>query len=68
VTTGSLVLVDVWQYDSHNEFVVGMTGMGKTTYLIMDMLREWMNGTRIFVIDPDNLQRCEAIWRATYRD
>lgn len=53
ITTGSLVLVDQKSLPSHNEFVVGQTGMGKTFYLIKDMLRKWMQGDRIFVIDPE---------------
>jgi hypothetical protein len=53
LTTGSLVLVDQKSLPSHNEFVVGQTGMGKTFYLIKDILRKWMNGDRVFVIDPE---------------
>lgn len=53
LTTGSLVLIDQKQLPSHNEFVVGQTGMGKTFYLMKDLLRKWMNGDRVFVIDPE---------------
>ncbi|MDF9763810.1 hypothetical protein OKW24_005706 [Peribacillus simplex] len=53
LTTGSLVLIDQKSLPSHNEFVVGQTGMGKTFYLIKDLLRKWMNGDRVFVIDPE---------------
>lgn len=53
LTDGSLVLVGQKWLPSHNEFVVGQTGMGKTFYLIKDMLRKWMQGDRIFVIDPE---------------
>ncbi|MED3561496.1 hypothetical protein, partial [Bacillus xiapuensis] len=48
-----IVLVDQKSLPSHNEFVVGQTGMGKTFYLVKDLLRKWMNGDRVFVIDPE---------------
>ncbi|USK72640.1 VirB4 family type IV secretion system protein [Peribacillus asahii] len=53
LTTDSLVLIDQKLLPSHNEFIVGQTGMGKTFYLIKDLLRKWMNGDRVFVIDPE---------------
>lgn len=53
LTTDSLVLIDQKALPSHNEFVVGQTGMGKTFYLEKDFLRKWMNGDRVFVIDPE---------------
>lgn len=53
LTTDSLVLIDQKALASHNEFIVGQTGMGKTFYLIKDLLRKWMNGDRVFVIDPE---------------
>ncbi|MED1205587.1 VirB4 family type IV secretion system protein [Heyndrickxia acidicola] len=53
LTTDSLVLIDQKVLPSHNEFIVGQTGMGKTFYLIKDLLRKWMNGDRVFVIDPE---------------
>ncbi|MDW7617374.1 DUF87 domain-containing protein [Peribacillus simplex] len=52
-THDSLVKIDQKAMPSHNEFVVGQTGMGKTFYLIKDLLRKWMNGDRVFVIDPE---------------
>lgn len=52
-TKDSLVKIDQKALPSHNEFVVGQTGMGKSFYLIKDMLRKWMNGDRVFVIDPE---------------
>lgn len=53
LTTDSLVIVDQFALPSHNEFVVGMTGTGKTFYLLKDMLRHRMQGYKIFAIDPE---------------
>ncbi|PGQ88353.1 VirB4 family type IV secretion system protein [Priestia megaterium] len=53
LTTDSPVIVDQKALPSHNEFIVGQTGMGKTFYLIKDLLRKWMSGDRVFVIDPE---------------
>lgn len=53
LTTDGLVLIDQKTLASHNEFIVGQTGMGKTFYLIKDLLRKWMAGDRVFVIDPE---------------
>lgn len=53
ITTDSLVKVDQKGLPSHNEFVVGQTGMGKTFYLVKDMLRKWMKGDKVFAIDPE---------------
>ncbi|MEH7590164.1 hypothetical protein V7247_25820 [Priestia megaterium] len=52
-TTGSLVVVDQYALDSHNEFVVGKTGKGKTFYMLKDMMRYWMQGLQVFAIDPE---------------
>lgn len=53
ITTGSIVLVDHFNLVNHNEFSAGFTGMAKTTTMISDMLRHWIQGVRIFVIDPE---------------
>jgi len=53
LTTDGLALVDQKALPSHNEFIVGQTGMGKTFYLIKDLLRKWMDGDRVFCIDPE---------------
>lgn len=56
LTTGSLVIVDQYDdsvLDSHNEFVVGRTGKGKTFYMLKDMIRYYMQGVKIFAIDPE---------------
>lgn len=53
ITTDSLVLIDQKALPSHNEFIVGQTGMGKSFYLMKDLLRKWKDGDRVFVIDPE---------------
>lgn len=56
LTTGSLVIVDQYEeelLDSHSEFVVGRTGKGKTFYMLKDMIRYYMQGVKIFAIDPE---------------
>ena len=53
LTTKSLVLIDQKMLPSHNEFVVGQTGMGKSFYITVDLLRKWQSGDRVFVIDPE---------------
>jgi type IV secretory pathway VirB4 component len=53
VTTGSLVLINQYHLNSHNEFVLGKTGAGKSFYMKVDMLRHFMSGVRIFIIDPE---------------
>ncbi|MCU6603809.1 ATP-binding protein [Peribacillus frigoritolerans] len=52
-TTGSVVLVDQYRLKNHNEFVLGMSGAGKSFYMKIDMLRHFMHGYRIFIIDPE---------------
>ena len=52
-TTKGVVKVDQKALPSHNEFVVGQTGMGKTFYLVRDMIRKWQDGDQIFCIDPE---------------
>ncbi|MCQ6342568.1 ATP-binding protein [Bacillus cereus] len=53
VTTGSLVLIDQYKLKNHNEFILGMSGSGKSFYMKKDMLRHFMMGIRIFIIDPE---------------
>lgn len=37
-----------------NQFVIGTTGSGKTTYLKKQLLRQYAKGTTIVTIDPEN--------------
>lgn len=51
--SNSLVIVNQHKLKGHNEFVLGMTGAGKSFYMKKDMLRYFSQGTRIYVIDPE---------------
>ncbi|MEW4152412.1 hypothetical protein Q0N88_20195 [Bacillus thuringiensis] len=53
VTTGSLILIDQYKLKNHNEFILGMSGSEKSFYMKKDMLRHFMMGIRIFIIDPE---------------
>lgn len=50
--TNSIVMVDHDQLLNRHEYVCGPSGSGKSTYLFGDMLRRWIQGVRIRVIDP----------------
>ncbi|OAB75639.1 TrsE [Paenibacillus crassostreae] len=52
ITTGNVVIVDDSKLHNKHEFVIGMSGTGKTTYLFASMMRKWMLGTIIRTIDP----------------
>lgn len=51
-TTGNVVIVDDDNLLNRHEFVIGISGSGKSTYLFQDMMKRWMLGRRIIVIDP----------------
>ncbi|MEN3781448.1 VirB4 family type IV secretion system protein [Priestia megaterium] len=51
--SNSFVIVNQHKLKGHNEFVLGMTGAGKSFYLKKDILRYYQQGTRIYVIDPE---------------
>jgi len=50
---GSLVIVNQHKLKGHNEFVLGMTGAGKSFYMKKDILRYFAIGTQIYIIDPE---------------
>lgn len=52
MTTGNVVIVDDEKLLNKHEFVIGISGSGKSTYLFADMKRKWQFGRRIIVIDP----------------
>lgn len=54
ITTGSLVLLDQYKLKNHNEFVIGTSGAGKSFYIAKDMLRHYMRGIKVYIIDPEN--------------
>jgi TraG P-loop domain len=51
-TTGNVVIVNDDDLLNRHEFVIGMSGTGKSTYIFQDMMRKWILGRRIIVIDP----------------
>lgn len=57
MTTGSLVLVDLFKLKNHNEFIIGTSGAGKSFSMKKDMLRHFMQGFKIFIIDPEKEYR-----------
>ncbi|WP_068505917.1 VirB4 family type IV secretion system protein [Paenibacillus kribbensis] len=52
LTTGNVVVVDDEMLLNKHEFVIGMSGVGKSTYIFSSMMRKWSTGTRIRTIDP----------------
>jgi type IV secretory pathway VirB4 component len=50
--TNSIVLVDHDELLNRNEVVIATSGGGKSTYLFGDMMRRWMQGTVVRVVDP----------------
>ncbi len=50
--TNNIVLVDHDELLNRNEVVIATSGGGKSTYLFGDMMRRWMQGTIVRVIDP----------------
>lgn len=52
-TTGNVVLVDDTEFVNMHEFVLGISGIGKSTYLFMNIIRKhFIENRRIIVIDP----------------
>lgn len=52
-TQGNTVLVDIWKFRSYNELIIGATGTGKSFALALFILRDFMQGVKIFSLDPD---------------
>lgn len=51
-TTGNVVIVDDDELLNRHEFVIGISGSGKSTYIFQDMMKKYLLGRRIIVIDP----------------
>ncbi|HZH61507.1 MAG TPA: DUF87 domain-containing protein [Metabacillus sp.] len=52
-STGNIVIVDDERLLNKHQFVIGMSGTGKSTYLFQDMMRKWsILGRKIIVICP----------------
>ena len=51
--TGNVVLVNDEDLLNKHEFIIGISGSGKSTYIFQDMMRKWtVMGKNIKVIDP----------------
>ncbi|AZV45668.1 hypothetical protein BAOM_p015 (plasmid) [Peribacillus asahii] len=50
--TSSIVMVNHDELLNRHEYICGPSGSGKSTYLFGDMMRRWIQGVRIRVIDP----------------
>lgn len=57
-TSGGLVIVDIWKRGgdrtNSNFCIMGIPGVGKSTAIKHILLSEFMKGTRIIIIDPEN--------------
>ena len=49
----SLVIFDRFSLENANEVVFGKSGSGKSYYLKLEVLRQFMFGTEIIIIDPE---------------
>jgi hypothetical protein len=52
MTTGNVVIVDDTKLLNRHEFVIGISGIGKSTYLFANMTNKHMLGRKIITIDP----------------
>ncbi|WP_234973066.1 hypothetical protein [Paenibacillus vortex] len=53
ITTGNVVIVDDSKLHNKHEFLIGMSGTGKSSTLFANMMRKWMLGNIIRTIDPN---------------
>lgn len=51
-TTGNVVIVNDDELLNRHEFIIGISGSGKSTYIFQDMMKKWILGRKIIVIDP----------------
>lgn len=51
-STGNVVIVNDLDLLNLHEFIIGISGSGKSTYIFQDMMKKWILGRRIIVIDP----------------
>lgn len=52
LTTGNVVIIDDNKLHNKHSYIVGMSGLGKSTFLWAKMIRKWMTGTKVRTIDP----------------
>ncbi|MDP3987609.1 MAG: ATP-binding protein [Candidatus Levybacteria bacterium] len=50
---GSLIIFDRFSLENANEVVLGKSGVGKSYLLKLEILRQFMFGTEVIVVDPE---------------
>lgn len=51
---GSLIVFDRFSMENANEVVFGKSGSGKSFYIKLETMRQFMFGTEVIIIDPEN--------------
>lgn len=51
---GSLIIFDRFSMENANEVVFGKSGSGKSYYIKLQTMREFMFGSEVIIIDPEN--------------
>lgn len=51
---GSLIIFDRFSMENANEVVFGKSGSGKSFYIKLETMRQFMFGTEVIIIDPEN--------------
>lgn len=51
---GSLILFDRFSMENANEVVFGKSGSGKSFFIKLEIMRQFMFGTEVIVIDPEH--------------
>lgn len=54
VKTKSLIQINKWELSNRNGVILGQSGYGKTVTAKTFLLRDYMDGIRIFIIDPED--------------
>jgi conjugal transfer ATP-binding protein TraC len=50
---GSLIIFDRFSLENANEIVFGKSGAGKSYYIKLEIMRQFMMGTEVIVVDPE---------------
>lgn len=50
--TKNAILVDQNKLLNKHKFYIGMSGLGKSTAVFNDIVKEWQNGVKVIVLDP----------------
>ncbi len=51
---GSLIIFDRFSLENANEVVLGKSGSGKSFLIKLEVMRQFMFGTEVIIIDPEN--------------